>query len=222
MKIVSVGGYAIQPVWADGHNTGIYSFDYLQRIADGKIKNGAPGAARRFGGGKVILILTLSNSPSIGAGLLQPLSGFGTVPRPMWDSWASAWFWASTAGRSVGVGWKSLSLDNRRTDEDDQTVLVHGFAFAVKGPAQSWNVAQERHFGELSVGWSETNPPMTSVSPLGISTCVSILRQSNSGTGMVVLALPPPPDTVTPHQRSGWKLPARPSARYCRWRKCAG
>jgi DUF971 family protein len=28
-----VGGYAIQPVWADGHNTGIYSFDYLQRVA---------------------------------------------------------------------------------------------------------------------------------------------------------------------------------------------
>ncbi|HMD53902.1 MAG TPA: gamma-butyrobetaine hydroxylase-like domain-containing protein [Phycisphaerae bacterium] len=33
MKIISVGGYAIQPAWADGHNTGIYSFDYLKRIA---------------------------------------------------------------------------------------------------------------------------------------------------------------------------------------------
>ena len=32
-QIVSVGGYAIQPVWADGHATGIYSFDYLKRIA---------------------------------------------------------------------------------------------------------------------------------------------------------------------------------------------
>ncbi|HXE42601.1 MAG TPA: DUF971 domain-containing protein, partial [Candidatus Baltobacteraceae bacterium] len=31
-KIVSVGGYAIQPVWADGHATGIFSFDYLKRI----------------------------------------------------------------------------------------------------------------------------------------------------------------------------------------------
>lgn len=31
-KIVSVGGYAIQPVWADGHATGIYSFGYLRRI----------------------------------------------------------------------------------------------------------------------------------------------------------------------------------------------
>lgn len=35
-KMVTVGGYAIQPVWADGHNTGIYSFEYLRRLADGK------------------------------------------------------------------------------------------------------------------------------------------------------------------------------------------
>ena len=27
-----VGGYAIQPVWADGHATGIYSFDYLKQV----------------------------------------------------------------------------------------------------------------------------------------------------------------------------------------------
>ena len=33
VKMVKVGGYAIQPVWADGHATGIYSFDYLQRVA---------------------------------------------------------------------------------------------------------------------------------------------------------------------------------------------
>ena len=29
-----VGGYGIQPVWADGHATGIYSFDYLRRLAE--------------------------------------------------------------------------------------------------------------------------------------------------------------------------------------------
>jgi len=29
-----VGGYAIQPRWADGHNTGIYSFQYLRRLAE--------------------------------------------------------------------------------------------------------------------------------------------------------------------------------------------
>jgi DUF971 family protein len=28
-----VGGYAVQPRWADGHETGIYSFQYLRRIA---------------------------------------------------------------------------------------------------------------------------------------------------------------------------------------------
>ena len=36
VKISSVGGYAIQPVWADGHNTGIYSFEYLRRVATAK------------------------------------------------------------------------------------------------------------------------------------------------------------------------------------------
>ena len=28
-----VGGYALQPRWADGHNSGIYSFAYLRRLA---------------------------------------------------------------------------------------------------------------------------------------------------------------------------------------------
>jgi DUF971 family protein len=37
IHVVSVGGYAIQPVWADGHATGIYSFDYLHRISDGNL-----------------------------------------------------------------------------------------------------------------------------------------------------------------------------------------
>jgi len=32
MSIVNVGGYAIQPVWADGHNTGLFSFDYLRQL----------------------------------------------------------------------------------------------------------------------------------------------------------------------------------------------
>ena len=36
IRLIRVGGYAIQPVWADGHNTGIYSFDYLQRVAAAK------------------------------------------------------------------------------------------------------------------------------------------------------------------------------------------
>lgn len=34
MRITNVGGYAIQPIWADGHASGIYSFDYLRRLAE--------------------------------------------------------------------------------------------------------------------------------------------------------------------------------------------
>lgn len=33
IRFVNVGGYAVQPVWADGHATGIYSFDYLLRVS---------------------------------------------------------------------------------------------------------------------------------------------------------------------------------------------
>ncbi|MGB6223743.1 gamma-butyrobetaine hydroxylase-like domain-containing protein [Haloferula sp.] len=32
-KIETIGGYALQLFWADGHSTGIYSFDYLRRLA---------------------------------------------------------------------------------------------------------------------------------------------------------------------------------------------
>ena len=27
-----VGGYALQPAWADGHSTGLYSFTYLRKL----------------------------------------------------------------------------------------------------------------------------------------------------------------------------------------------
>jgi len=33
-RIANVGGYAIQPVWGDGHASGIYSFEYLRKVAD--------------------------------------------------------------------------------------------------------------------------------------------------------------------------------------------
>ena len=29
-----IGTYAIQPIWADGHATGLYSFDYLRQVAE--------------------------------------------------------------------------------------------------------------------------------------------------------------------------------------------
>ena len=33
-RIANVGGYAIQPVWADGHATGLFAFDYLKKVAE--------------------------------------------------------------------------------------------------------------------------------------------------------------------------------------------
>lgn len=32
-RIEIVGGYAIQLFWADGHSTGIYTFEYLRRLS---------------------------------------------------------------------------------------------------------------------------------------------------------------------------------------------
>lgn len=34
LKCAVIGGYAIQPEWADHHQSGIYSFDYLRSIKD--------------------------------------------------------------------------------------------------------------------------------------------------------------------------------------------
>jgi len=34
LRLAHVGGYALQPHWADGHSSGLYSFDYLRRVAD--------------------------------------------------------------------------------------------------------------------------------------------------------------------------------------------
>jgi DUF971 family protein len=33
-RLLHIGGYAVQPVWADGHMTGLFSFDYLKRVAE--------------------------------------------------------------------------------------------------------------------------------------------------------------------------------------------
>lgn len=38
-----VGGYAIQPAWADGHSSGLFTYDYLQRLATlGSGESGEP------------------------------------------------------------------------------------------------------------------------------------------------------------------------------------
>ena len=34
LRLGTIGGYAVQPFWADGHSTGLFSFDYLRRVAD--------------------------------------------------------------------------------------------------------------------------------------------------------------------------------------------
>lgn len=34
VRVDTVGGYAVQPVWADGHATGLYSFEYLKRVGE--------------------------------------------------------------------------------------------------------------------------------------------------------------------------------------------
>jgi DUF971 family protein len=34
VRLATVGGYAVQPLWGDGHGTGLYAFDYLRRVAD--------------------------------------------------------------------------------------------------------------------------------------------------------------------------------------------
>ncbi len=33
-KFETIGGYGLQLYWADGHSTGIYSYDYLRRLAE--------------------------------------------------------------------------------------------------------------------------------------------------------------------------------------------
>jgi DUF971 family protein len=33
LRLARVGGYAVQPFWADGHQSGLFSFDYLHRVA---------------------------------------------------------------------------------------------------------------------------------------------------------------------------------------------
>ncbi len=33
-RLLPVGGYAVQLFWADGHNSGIFAFDYVQRLSE--------------------------------------------------------------------------------------------------------------------------------------------------------------------------------------------
>ena len=33
-RLTQVGTYAVQPTWGDGHNSGLYSYEYLRNLAD--------------------------------------------------------------------------------------------------------------------------------------------------------------------------------------------
>ncbi len=33
-RVAPVGGYGVQPHWADGHNSGLFTFDYLRTLSD--------------------------------------------------------------------------------------------------------------------------------------------------------------------------------------------
>jgi DUF971 family protein len=34
LRLERVGGYALQPQWADGHASGLFPFEYLRRVAE--------------------------------------------------------------------------------------------------------------------------------------------------------------------------------------------
>ena len=47
VSIDMVGNYAVNPTWADGHETGIYTFDYLRSLGDDLAsRNDRPRAER--------------------------------------------------------------------------------------------------------------------------------------------------------------------------------
>lgn len=46
-SIDMVGNYAVNPTWADGHETGIYTFEYLRSLGDELPDRKAPPRAER-------------------------------------------------------------------------------------------------------------------------------------------------------------------------------
>lgn len=47
VSIDMVGNYAVNPTWADGHETGIYTFEYLRSLGDELPDRKAPPRAER-------------------------------------------------------------------------------------------------------------------------------------------------------------------------------
>lgn len=34
VRLDRIGGYAVQPVWGDGHSSGLFSFEYLRQLGE--------------------------------------------------------------------------------------------------------------------------------------------------------------------------------------------
>jgi DUF971 family protein len=34
VRVAHIGGYAVQPLWGDGHGSGIFPFDFLKRLGE--------------------------------------------------------------------------------------------------------------------------------------------------------------------------------------------
>jgi DUF971 family protein len=43
-RLAPVGAYGVQPVWADGHNTGLFTYDYLWELTHGGGKTVSPSS----------------------------------------------------------------------------------------------------------------------------------------------------------------------------------
>lgn len=48
---IAVGNYGLQPTWGDGHQTGIFSYDYLRKLAEKLSEPAAPAAPSGCCGG---------------------------------------------------------------------------------------------------------------------------------------------------------------------------
>ena len=41
-RLAPVGAYGVQPVWADGHNSGLFTYDYLWELTRNSATNASP------------------------------------------------------------------------------------------------------------------------------------------------------------------------------------
>ena len=46
VSITLVGNYAVNPTWNDGHETGIYTFEYLRELSDSLASRNSPDEAQ--------------------------------------------------------------------------------------------------------------------------------------------------------------------------------